>query len=65
MNTAEAGFSSWDLEAPIAAAIEALGWTEPTEIQREALPSARQGMDVVGQGEDRLGKDSRIRNPDS
>ncbi|MCK5868290.1 MAG: DEAD/DEAH box helicase, partial [Candidatus Thalassarchaeum sp.] len=56
MNAAEAGFSSWDLEAPIAAAIEALGWTEPTEIQREALPPARQGMDVVGQARTGSGK---------
>ena len=56
MNAAGAGFSSWDLEAPIAAAIEALGWTEPTEIQREALPPARQGMDVVGQARTGSGK---------
>ena len=49
MNAAKASFSSWDLEAPIAAAIEALGWTEPTEIQREALPLARQGLNVIGQ----------------
>lgn len=42
-------FNDWDLEAPIAKAISDLGWTKPTEIQIEALPVARQGMDVVGQ----------------
>ena len=56
MNASGTGFSNWDLEAPIAAAIEALGWTEPTEIQREALPPARQGMDVVGQARTGSGK---------
>jgi len=56
MNASRTGFSNWDLEAPIAAAIEALGWTEPTEIQREALPPARQGMDVVGQARTGSGK---------
>ena len=56
MNAAGTGFSSWGLEAPIAAAIEALGWTEPTEIQREALPPARQGMDVIGQARTGSGK---------
>mgnify|MGYP003320480744 FL=1 len=56
MNASKTGFSNWDLEAPIAAAIEALGWTEPTEIQREALPPARQGMNVVGQARTGSGK---------
>ena len=56
MNSATVGFASWDLQAPIAKAIEANGWTEPTEIQREAIPLARQGLDVVGQARTGSGK---------
>ncbi len=49
-------FNDWDLEAPIVKAISDLGWTEPTEIQVEALPVARQGIDVVGQARTGSGK---------
>jgi len=49
-------FSDWDLEAPILKAINNLGWTEPTEIQVEALPVARRGIDVVGQARTGSGK---------
>ncbi len=56
MNSAKVGFTSWDLQAPIAKAIEANGWTEPTEIQREAIPLARKGSDVVGQARTGSGK---------
>ena len=56
MNSAIADFSSWDLQAPIAKAIEANGWTEPTEIQREAIPLARRGLNVVGQARTGSGK---------
>jgi len=53
---APGNFSNWDLETPIANAIESLGWTEPTEIQFEALPLARKGIDVVGQARTGSGK---------
>jgi ATP-dependent RNA helicase DeaD len=56
MNSAIVGFLSWDLQAPIAKAIEANGWTEPTEIQREAIPLARRGLNVVGQARTGSGK---------
>ena len=56
MNSATVGFASWGLQAPIAKAVEANGWTEPTEIQREAIPLARQGLDVVGQARTGSGK---------
>ena len=56
MNSATVGFASWDLQAPIAKAVKANGWTEPTEIQREAIPLARQGLDVVGQARTGSGK---------
>ena len=56
-------FSDWDLEAPIARAIGGLGWTEPTEIQVEALPIARRGIDVVGQARTGSGKTAAFAIP--
>ena len=49
-------FNEWGLEAPIQEAIENLAWEEPTEIQLEAIPMARQGRDVVGQARTGSGK---------
>jgi ATP-dependent RNA helicase DeaD len=56
-------FNDWDLEAPIARAIDGLGWTEPTEIQVEALPVARRGVDVVGQARTGSGKTAAFAIP--
>ena len=56
-------FNDWDLEAPIAKAIGGLGWTEPTEIQVEALPIARRGIDVVGQARTGSGKTAAFAIP--
>ncbi|MDP7002699.1 MAG: DEAD/DEAH box helicase [Candidatus Thalassarchaeaceae archaeon] len=49
-------FSSWELDSNISSAIAELGWTEPTEIQLEAIPVARRGIDVVGQARTGSGK---------
>ena len=38
------------------AAVEALGWTIPTPIQRLAIPAAMQGKDVVGIAQTGTGK---------
>ena len=38
------------------AAIEALGWTEPTPIQWKAIPSAMEGKDIVGVAQTGTGK---------
>ncbi|HSR41257.1 MAG TPA: DEAD/DEAH box helicase, partial [Longimicrobiales bacterium] len=38
------------------AAIEAEGWTEPTPIQRKAIPPAMEGQDVVGIAQTGTGK---------
>ena len=56
MNATRVDFSSWGLQEHIARAIQANGWCEPTEIQREAIPLARQGLDVVGQARTGSGK---------
>ena len=49
-------FNDWGLEEPVQKAIAELGWEEPTEIQLEAIPVARQGRDVVGQARTGSGK---------
>jgi ATP-dependent RNA helicase DeaD len=49
-------FGDWGLEAPVLKAIEKLGWEDPTEIQIEAIPVARRGVDVVGQARTGSGK---------
>ncbi len=50
------GFSLWDLETAIFSAIENKGWINPTEIQLEAIPVARKGLDIVGQAKTGSGK---------
>tara|TARA_B100000686_G_scaffold185582_1_gene192390 strand:- start:381 stop:1796 length:1416 start_codon:yes stop_codon:yes gene_type:complete len=49
-------FNDWDLESNISEALSGLGWEEPTEIQVEAIPVARRGLDVVGQARTGSGK---------
>ena len=41
-------FLSLGLVAPLAAACERLKWTTPSVIQREAIPIALEGRDVIG-----------------
>ena len=40
-------FASLGLPAPLLRAVEALGYTEPTPIQRDAIPPIRAGRDVL------------------
>ena len=49
-------FNDWELDKQVADAIGQLGWDEPTQIQIEAIPFARKGMDVVGQAKTGSGK---------
>ena len=49
-------FNDWGLEEPVQKAIAELGWEEPTEMQLEAIPVARQGRDVVGEARTGAGK---------
>ena len=44
-------FSSFGLNQALVEAIHTLGWTTPTEIQRQALPEALQGKDIIGLAE--------------
>ena len=56
MSPAAKAFSDWNLDSRIADAISSKGWKNPTEIQVESIPVARQGRDVVGQARTGSGK---------
>jgi ATP-dependent RNA helicase RhlE len=49
-------FHSFSLDPRILAGIEALGYTEPTPIQQQAIPTLLQGGDVVGVAQTGTGK---------
>ena len=49
-------FSDWDIPEYILDALAGEGWEHPTEIQREAIPSARDGRDIIGQARTGSGK---------
>ncbi|MFQ5538422.1 MAG: DEAD/DEAH box helicase [Gemmatimonadota bacterium] len=49
-------FKDLNLSEERLAAIEALGWTEPTPIQAEAIPAALSGRDIVGIAQTGTGK---------
>ena len=49
-------FLNLDLHPDLLRAIEALGWTEPTPIQRQAIPSILEGRDVLGAAQTGSGK---------
>jgi ATP-dependent RNA helicase RhlE len=49
-------FHSFSLDPRILAGIEALGYTEPTPIQQQAIPTLLQGADVVGVAQTGTGK---------
>jgi len=56
MSPAAKAFSDWNLDSTIADAISSKGWENPTEIQFQSIPVARQGRDVVGQARTGSGK---------
>ena len=56
MSSSQFVFKSWGLETSIVDGISSFGWETPTEIQREAIPSARKGFDIVGQAKTGSGK---------
>src|SRR3954470_6241179 len=50
------GFSALGLSDALVAAVTALGYEEPTPIQREAIPLLLDGRDVLGQAATGTGK---------
>jgi ATP-dependent RNA helicase RhlE len=56
-------FSELGISAERLAAIEALGWTEPTPIQHQAIPAGLSGKDVVGIAQTGTGKTAAFMIP--
>ncbi|MGB1778119.1 MAG: DEAD/DEAH box helicase, partial [Longimicrobiales bacterium] len=52
----EKTFSDLGLSPERLAAIEALGWSTPTPIQKQAIPAGMTGTDVVGIAQTGTGK---------
>ena len=59
----EVTFASIGIVAPLCEACAALGWTSPTPIQREALPPALEGRDIIGIAETGSGKTAAFALP--
>jgi len=57
------GFAALGLEARLLATLEALGYEEPTPIQREAIPPLLAGKDVLGQAATGTGKTAAFTLP--
>ena len=56
-------FASLGLSAPLVAATTALGYEEPTPVQREAIPVLLAGRDVLGQAATGTGKTAAFALP--
>ena len=57
------GFASLGLTGPVVAAVAALGYEEPTPIQREAIPVLLSGSDMLGQAATGTGKTAAFALP--
>jgi ATP-dependent RNA helicase DeaD len=56
-------FADLGLGAPLVAALAALGYEEPTPVQREAIPLLVEGRDLLGQAETGTGKTAAFALP--
>ena len=54
--TVENGFDALALSPELRKAVEAMGYTEPTDIQRQAIPLLRSGADIIGRSQTGTGK---------
>lgn len=57
------GFAALGLESKLLAALDALGYEEPTPIQREAIPPLLSGQDLLGQAATGTGKTAAFTLP--
>jgi ATP-dependent RNA helicase DeaD len=57
------GFAALGLTTPLVAAVAALGYEEPTPIQREAIPVLLSGSDMLGQAATGTGKTAAFALP--
>src|SRR5438874_8851794 len=56
-------FATLGLQRELADAVAALGYEEPTPVQREAIPLLLEGRDVLGQAETGTGKTAAFALP--
>src|SRR5204863_1581075 len=56
-------FETLGLDAPLISALTALGYEEPTPIQREAIPPLLEGRDLIGQAATGTGKTAAFTLP--
>ena len=49
-------FDSWDLPASLLDGLASLEWTHATQVQKDTIPLARRGLDVIGQARTGSGK---------
>ena len=49
-------FATWDINQNILSGLESAGWETATEIQRDTIPLALKGLDVIGQARTGSGK---------
>ena len=54
-------FEELNLMLELQRAVETLGFSEPTDIQAQAIPLLRSGADVIRSEERRVGKECRSR----
>jgi ATP-dependent RNA helicase DeaD len=57
------GFAALQIDEPLLSALIALGYEEPTPIQREAIPPLLQGRDLLGQAATGTGKTAAFALP--
>src|SRR3954469_20279821 len=62
-STSAAGFSGLGLDERVVTALAALGYEEPTPVQREAIPPLLEGRDVLGQAATGTGKTAAFALP--
>ena len=62
-DTPTTGFDTLGLSASLVAAVTALGYEEPTPIQREAIPLLLAGRDLLGQAATGTGKTAAFALP--
>src|SRR6056297_239932 len=62
-DTDEAGFAALGLRPELLAALDALGYEEPTPIQRETIPLLLTGQDLLGQAATGTGKTAAFALP--
>ena len=49
-------FDTWNLPDALQGGLDAMGWEFATQVQRDTVPLARQGTDVLGQARTGSGK---------